>query len=105
MINNLASGQSYTTDPAIKTRVKNADQLNAGTICENNIAKAYFENQTYEDTAQVCYQKQDEEVVITKGGLKVIEPMPPTGPALGLVSLAGSALMALAGGVLIKKKK
>jgi uncharacterized repeat protein (TIGR01451 family) len=104
-ITNMAPGQSYTTDPVIKARVKSEDQLVAGTFCENNIARAYFENQTYEDTAQVCYQKGEVKgEVITKGGLG-FKQLPPTGPELSVLALSGSAIMALAGGALIKKKK
>jgi uncharacterized repeat protein (TIGR01451 family) len=92
VIFSLKAGESR--DFYLKARVLASEKLPHGVYCLVNTARAAFDGQADEDTAQICLEKQ----VL---GMAVI---PETGPAENLAVLIGSVILGLTGAVLVKKK-
>lgn len=88
---NLKTGESR--DFYLNAKVASQDQF-AGSYCLVNLAEAWFNGQKDQDTTQVCIGKEGEPIQV----------LPEAGPTESLIILLGSTILAITGGVLIKKK-
>ena len=89
-----------TKEFEIKVQVVPAGDLpnNAGLFCVVNTAEARFDDQYNKDTAQVCIEKGEVKGFVT-------EELPEAGPKENLALFFGSTVLALAGGILLRKNK
>lgn len=112
IINDLDRGENQIR--YIVANIKDEDDINwdgQNMVCPTNRVNVEIKDDEddpdYEDTAQFCIDRTkvapSEEPVIP-GKTLGFQYLPATGPGLGVLALAGSALMALTGGALIKKK-
>lgn len=94
---NLDVGQTREFDE-IKTQVVASNDLpnNQGIYCVVNTAEVQLDDEVDRDTAQICIEKKEGEVL-------GFAALPEAGPEHSALILGGSLILALAGWVLIKK--